>query len=99
MGNEVDDSVILTVPGPVPDCGETVSQLVFWFAGNLAMVHGCPAGRFTTVLTVVDWPGARPRGKSVFETESVPGFCAGGKKGTERVVFTVLPWSSTPSIS
>src|SRR5271154_183198 len=49
-----EDAATVICPGPVPDSGYTVSQLVLGLAGSTAAVQFCPAGTVTVTTSCTD---------------------------------------------
>src|ERR1035441_1876203 len=97
-----EEATSLTVDGPIPDSGNTTSQLVIWLAGNTDIVRCCPAGTCTSTLVVADWslPELLTDSATEFlEVESLPALPAGPWKGTASVALIWLPAVSVPSTS
>jgi hypothetical protein len=55
MGAEfgVPVAVIFTVPGPTPESGAAVNQLVVWLVGRIDTTHCCPDPTLTAIFADV----------------------------------------------
>src|SRR5579862_3187909 len=94
------DAVMFSTAGPVPESGETVSQLVLRLAGSIARLQACPNGTLTFTWALADPEELRAlRDSPSVDKDSAPDEPLGPWNSVEPVATTWFPVLSTASIS